>query len=67
MKAAEIRQMSDSELQEELTRLQEEIFRLRFRKASQELENPREMERVKRDMARIKTLIREREIAAEKK
>ncbi len=67
MKAAEFRQMSDPELVEELTRLQEEIFRLRFRKASQELENPKEMERVKREIARIKTIIREREVAAEKK
>jgi len=67
MKTAEIRQLSDAELLEELTRLQEEIFRLCFRKASQELENPKEMERVKRDIARIKTIIKERELAAEKK
>jgi large subunit ribosomal protein L29 len=67
MKAKELRQMSDTELLEELVRLQEEIFRLRFRKASQELENPNEVPRIKRDIARIKTIIREKQIATEKK
>ncbi|KPJ62589.1 MAG: 50S ribosomal protein L29 [Planctomycetes bacterium DG_23] len=67
MKAKELRQMSDSEVAEELARLEEEIFRLRFRKTSQELENPREIGRVKRDIARIKTIMREREIAAKEK
>jgi large subunit ribosomal protein L29 len=67
MKAKDLRQMSEGELSEELVRLDEEIFRLRFRKASQELENPNEIKQVRRDIARIKTIMRERKIATEKK
>lgn len=66
MRPDEIREMTDQELREKLRELQEEQFRLRFRQATMELENPMLLRRIRRDIARIKTILRERELAAGK-
>lgn len=65
MRPDEIREMTDAELEEELANAEQEVFRLRYRKAYQELENPTLLRKRRRDVARIKTIRRERELAAE--
>ncbi|MDO5018673.1 MAG: 50S ribosomal protein L29 [Lagierella massiliensis] len=62
MKTKEIRQMSDAELQSSLKDLKVELFNLRFQLATGQLENPMRIGGVKRDIARIKTIVREREL-----
>lgn len=64
MKAEEIRAKSTSELQKELVALKEELFKLRFQHATNQLANPQQIANVKRDIARIKTIIREQELKA---
>ncbi len=63
MKAQDIRDLTDEEIQERLGELKEEQFRLRFRSATMELENPKLINQVRRDIARMKTVLRERELA----
>ena len=63
MKAEEFRDLDNTELSHRLGELKEEQFRLRFRKATMELENPKVLQEIRRDIARIKTIIRERELA----
>jgi len=65
MKAAEIRDLSTEEVRARVEQLHEEIFRLRFRAATVELENPMLLRTLRRDVARLNTLLRERELAAE--
>lgn len=62
MKASNIRAMNDKELQDELKELKSELFKLRFQHATNQLENPMKLKFVKKDIARVKTEIREREI-----
>ncbi len=62
MKLSEIRDRSFAELNEELVALKEELFRLRFQHATNQLENPLQLRSVKRDIARVKTILREREL-----
>ncbi|HBF44825.1 MAG TPA: 50S ribosomal protein L29 [Clostridiales bacterium] len=64
MKAKEIREMTNNELLSKLDSLKEELFNLRFRHATGQLENPLTLSLVRKDIARIKTEIREREIKA---
>ena len=64
MKAQEIHGMTNDELQVQLTELKDELFNLRFRHAVNELENPNVINSTKKDIARIKTEIRAREIKA---
>lgn len=64
MKAEDIRDWENSEIEARLQELQEEKFRLRFRSATMELENPNLPRQVRRDIARLKTILRERELAA---
>ena len=66
MKPNKIREMSDVELQNELGNLKNELFKLRFQNANNQLDNPVRMKLVKRDIARIKTILRENEINAAK-
>jgi large subunit ribosomal protein L29 len=61
MKPAEIRELTDQEIVERITQLQEERFRLRFRAATQQLENPMLLRHLRNDLARLKTVQRERE------
>jgi len=63
MKPKDVRAKSDSELNAELDSLKEELFNLRFQNATGQLENPLRIREVKRDYARIKTILRERELA----
>ena len=64
MKAKEVREMTNEELVSKLDNLKEELFNLRFRHATGQLENPCVLSTVKKDIARVKTEIREREIKA---
>ncbi len=60
MKAADVRVKSDDELKEELLGLRKEAFNLRFQAASGQLENTSRVKVVRRDIARIKTILGER-------
>ena len=62
MKASEIRVLSDEELFKKLEEAHEELFNLRFRLATRQLGNHREIPRVKRRIARMKTILTEREL-----
>ncbi len=64
MKAREIHDMTNDELATKLAGLKEELFNLRFRHATGQLENPNVLKTVKKDIARVKTVIRERELKA---
>ena len=64
MKAKEIRAKSVAELNKELVALKEELFKLRFKHATNLLENPQRLSAVKRDIARVNTIIREQELKA---
>ena len=57
MKANEIRAMSAEELQKKLTELKDELFHLRFQLAINQLDNPHKITEVKRDIARVLTVI----------
>lgn len=65
MKASEIKEMSVEELNEKLGNLKEELFNLRFQLAINQLENTARLKAVKKDIARIKTTLREAELNAE--
>ena len=62
MLASEIREMTASDIQTRITELQEERFRLRFRGATEQLEEPRRQRAIRRDIARLKTVLRQREM-----
>ncbi|WP_296140738.1 50S ribosomal protein L29 [uncultured Anaerococcus sp.] len=62
MKAKEIRNLSDHDLDKQLYDLQSELFNLRFRLATGQLENPSAIENVKKDIARVKTIQTERKL-----
>ena len=62
MNVKEIREKTAAELNETLDSLKKELFRLRFQDAINQLENPMRISAVKKDIARVKTFIREREI-----
>lgn len=67
MKPSEIRDKSFDELNKELASLREELFKLRFAHATNQLENPLKLKSVKRDIARVMTILRERELQGSKK
>lgn len=62
MRADEIRDLTDDEIQTEVGQLQEELFRLRYRAATEALENPMLLKSIRRDVARLKTVLRERQL-----
>ena len=64
MKAEEVRQKTDDELSDQLGDLQKEAFNLRFQQASGQLENSARVREVRRDIARIKTVLHQRNSAA---
>ncbi len=66
MKARELREMSDEELERRERDLLEEVFNLRFQIAAGVAENPQILRNVRKDLARVKTVRREREIARKK-
>ena len=57
-----IRKMTDQERTAELEKMQQQLFNLRFQHVTGQLENPVRMREVKRDIARVKTIIREKEL-----
>ena len=63
MKANEVRKLSVSELEAKLSELKKDLFNLRLQHATNQLENPVRIAQVKRDIARVKTIIREQELA----
>ena len=65
MKMDKIRELTMTELEAELKKMKNELFNLRFQHVTGQLENPMRMKDVKRDIARIKTVIRENEVASE--
>lgn len=65
MKAKDIREMTEAELEQKLAGLKDELFNLRFQLATGQLENPMRIKDVKKTIARIKTIQREREIKAQ--
>lgn len=66
MKNSEIRELTAEELNKKLADLKAELFNLRFQLAINQLDNPMRISAVKKDIARIKTVIRENELTAEK-
>ncbi len=63
MKAEDIRDMTDGDIRERIEELREEQFRLRFRSATMQLENPQLTKTIRRDIARLMTILHERELA----
>ena len=63
MKANEVRKMSAAELEAKLGELKKDLFNLRLQHATNQLENPVRIAQVKRDIARVKTIIREQQLA----
>lgn len=62
MKPSEMREKSILELNDELVALKGELFKLRFQHATNQLDNPIKLKGVKRDIARVRTILREREL-----
>ena len=62
MKASEIRELTAAELEKKLKDLKAELFNLRFQLAINQLDNPMRISAVKKDIARVKTVLRENEI-----
>jgi large subunit ribosomal protein L29 len=60
MKAADLRELTAEELQAKLKELEEEVFNLKFQVASQQLENTARLKESRRDIARLKTVMREK-------
>lgn len=62
MKVKEVRQLTEVELNNKLTELKTELFNLRFQLATGQLDNPLRIKTVRKDIARVKTIVREREL-----
>ena len=62
MKVKELRELTDAELDKKLLDSKDELFKLRFQMATGQLDNPMKLQDVRRKIARVKTIIREREI-----
>jgi large subunit ribosomal protein L29 len=62
MKVKEIRELSAAELEQKLAALKDELFNLRFRSVTGQLDNPMRISEVRKAIARIKTVLREREL-----
>jgi large subunit ribosomal protein L29 len=65
MKADDVRSLSDADVKTRIAELQEEQFRLRFRSATETLEQPLRLRTIRRDIARLLTVLRERELEAQ--
>ena len=62
MKAIEVRKMSDAELEAKLADLKKDLFFLRMQHATNQLDNPTKIAQVKKDIARVKTILREKQL-----
>ena len=65
MKASEVRKLSSAELETKLGEMKKDLFQLRLQHATNQLENPIRIAELKKDIARVKTLIREHELAGQ--
>ena len=65
MKANELRDKTTAELEAQLTALKKDLFFLRMQHATNQLDNPLKIQGVKKDIARVKTILRERELRTE--
>lgn len=65
MKANELRDKTTAELEAQLAALKKDLFFLRMQHATNQLENPIKIQSVKKDIARVKTILRERELRTE--
>ncbi len=65
MKANDLRNKTTAELEAQLTSLKKDLFFLRMQHATNQLENPLKLQTVKKDIARVKTILRERELRTE--
>ena len=65
MKASEIKDLSKEEMLRKMDDLKEELFNLRFQHETGQLENPQKMKQTKRDIARVKTFIKQSELNKE--
>ena len=63
MELKKMREMTEAELNNELAKMKKELFNLRFQHVTGQLEKPVKMREVKREIARVKTIIREKELA----
>jgi large subunit ribosomal protein L29 len=63
MKASKVREMGNDELQAKEKELQEQLFRLRVQKSLGQLDNPVKVREVRRDIARVKTVIKQKQVA----
>ena len=63
MRAEEIREMTDVDIGARIKELEEEQFRLRFRSATEPLEDPLRLRVIRRDLARLKTVLREQQVS----
>ncbi len=63
MKAKDVRELTAEELERKLDELKEELFNLRFQLATGQLDNPMRVRDVRKDIARVKTIIRERDLS----
>ena len=64
MKASEVRSMSPEQLNEKLVGLKKDLFYLRMQHATNQLDNPLKIQQTKHDIARVKTVLREKELQA---
>lgn len=65
MKASKVRELTDEELQKKVSDYKEELFNLRFQIATGQLDNAMQIKEVRKNIARCKTVLRQREIAQE--
>lgn len=66
MKARELKEMSEAELRQKEKEVTEQLFNLKFQHATGQLENTARLPRVRKDLARVKTVLREKVLAAAK-
>lgn len=66
MKVKELRELTDAELGKNLDDSKDELFKLRFQMATGQLDNPMKLQEVRRKIARVKTIIRERELGIQR-
>jgi large subunit ribosomal protein L29 len=67
MKAKELRELTTAEIEQKLAEFKEELFNLRFQLATGQLENPARIKQVRKDIARCKTILRQRELGIERR
>jgi large subunit ribosomal protein L29 len=67
MKAKELIELTTAEIEQKLAQYKEELFNLRFQKATGQLDNPARLRQVRKDIARCKTVLRERELGIERR